>query len=357
MISRTLRDAAGESTLRYASSGVLLDGSGRAITAEIPLPGGATIERSLTSPASSTWAYDDLSANRLWSATTAGALVGPLRVYDPFGTPLTAAAPASAGTRDLAWQGAFGHETQPLRTPFLIMGERVYVPALGRFTQLDPRIGGSSNGYDFVAQDPINLFDPSGRSLGDWIAMFVVAVASVVAAPFTGGGSVLAGIAIGAAIGAVGYLIEFGVKTAIDGSTEFSVAQLCISAGLGAVFGAFGAGAFGKRAAETVETNVTSTASRATSAQTSAAIAETKSTTFTVTHLSDESSMLWKRELTIARAEVDDAAAGVRAATKDKYFEEAMAKNGFRVASERYERIATANPDMYWAIRESLIYP
>ncbi len=358
VISRTLRDAAGESTTQYASGGLVLDGSGRPILAQIPLPGGVTIERSLTSPDRTQWAYDDLSANRLFATTSSGALVGPVRVYDPFGTPLTVAAAVQPdGARDLAWQASFGHETQPLRTPFIVMGERVYMPALGRFLQLDPKIGGSTNGYDFVSQDPVNLFDPTGQSLGDWIAMLAVAVVSVIAAPLTGGGSVLAGMAIGFVVGAAGYLIEYGIKASIDGNTEFSFTQMAISAGLGAVFGAFGAGAFGKRAAESVETSVTSSAGRAASSQTTAVVSDVKATTFTVNHLSGESRAIWMRDLTIAEAEVREATANVANVVKDKFFHEALAKNGLDMAAARFERIAAADPDMYWALRESLLYP
>lgn len=357
-ISRTIRDTAGESTVQYASGGILLDGTGRAVTAEIPLPGGVTIERSLSDPASSVWAYNDLSANRLFTTTTSGALVGELRVYDPFGAPLTPApAVQPADTRNLAWQAAFGQETQPLKTPFVVMGARVYMPALGRFLQLDPKIGGSANGYDFVSQDPVNLFDPTGRSLGDWIAMLVVSVVSIAAAPLTGGGSVLAGMAIGLAVGAAGYLIEFGIKSAIDGATEFSVTQLAISAGLGAAFGAFGAGVFGKKAAESVETSVTSPVRRMSASQTTAAISDSKATTFTVRHLDGESRAMWAFDRGVAQKEVQEAASGLAATVKDKYGMGVLAQMGHKNASERFARIANADPDMYWAFRDSLIYP
>ncbi len=42
------------------------------------------------------------------------------------------------------------------------MGARVYLPAVGRFAQVDPVTGGGANAYDYGLQDPVNQVDPSG---------------------------------------------------------------------------------------------------------------------------------------------------------------------------------------------------
>jgi hypothetical protein len=53
----------------------------------------------------------------------------------------------------------------------VLMGERAYLPDLGRFTSLDPVFGGGINAYNYANNDPINNNDPNGslsQSVGEF---------------------------------------------------------------------------------------------------------------------------------------------------------------------------------------------
>jgi RHS repeat-associated protein len=76
---------------------------------------------------------------------------------DEFGVPRS-----PAGYR-YGWLGGKQRRTE-LSTGAVAMGQRLYLPQLGRFTQVDPVAGGSCNSYDYVCQDPMNGYDLDGRS-------------------------------------------------------------------------------------------------------------------------------------------------------------------------------------------------
>ena len=52
------------------------------------------------------------------------------------------------------------------------MGARPYDPAIGRFLEVDPVPGGSLNGYDYAAQDPINGYDLNGQKVCKHLGLF-----------------------------------------------------------------------------------------------------------------------------------------------------------------------------------------
>jgi RHS repeat-associated protein len=85
---------------------------------------------------------------------------GPLAVfdYDEFGTPRS---PSNPGR-----YGYLGSKQRSAELPsgVISMGARSYMPILGRFLQVDPVDGGSANAYDYVNQDPLNVFDLDGTS-------------------------------------------------------------------------------------------------------------------------------------------------------------------------------------------------
>ena len=230
IISKTTEGGSDSGTVQYAIGGVTLDGAGAPLVQEIPLAGGVTYTRRFGSPGSGSWTFSGLNGSKYFVTDDAGAPVGAPQLYDPFGTALSVPVPTVAGQTQATWQAAAGNETENLKTGYVMMGARVYIPALGRFAQLDPKIGGSANGYDYANQDPVNLGDPTGRSAFDWVITMIVAAATISASlVFPPASGFLIGAAVGAAIGAAGYLITFGIQTAIDGQTAFSITQFAIT--------------------------------------------------------------------------------------------------------------------------------
>lgn len=132
---------------------------------------------------------------------------GPLRTTDPFGQsidPVTgdigtttaddAVFDTTPGSADRGWVGQhakmYEHTGSVATTE---MGARQYVPALGRFLQVDPIEGGVDNDYNYP-NDPINDWDLDGR-----FAIAIPIFAAVVLAA-------VVSIAAVAAVIAVGYL-------------------------------------------------------------------------------------------------------------------------------------------------------
>jgi RHS repeat-associated protein len=70
--------------------------------------------------------------------------------------------PKQSGERKYGYVGS-KRRRAVLPSGVIQMGVRSYVPAMGRFTSVDPVVGGSANDYDYANQDPINSFDLDGR--------------------------------------------------------------------------------------------------------------------------------------------------------------------------------------------------
>ena len=242
VLERRETTSKGTSVLRPASGGLQLNAEAKPVSQRIPLPGGVTVTRWIGGTPSNQWVFNDLQGDRFVTTDDAGVISGAPQVYDPFGTRLSEAAVTPDGALPADWQGAGDSLTYQLRTPIVEMGMRVYVPALGRFVQHDPQMGGSANGYDFSNQDPINHDDPTGNSISDWFLFGIVLAVGIAVAAVTGGaaGPIVTGALWGAVAGAALYGIGEAVSEIRSGTDTFSWSTLGLYAGVSALIGAGG---------------------------------------------------------------------------------------------------------------------
>lgn len=167
IVSRT----AGGVTTHYGFAGsgdspavVLNSTNATVLDKTLSLIGGTTLSvRDVSGTKTATWNYSNIHGDVVATADAAGVKVGSTFMYDAYGQQLNGVPDSQTGNMDNGWLGTaqrgLEHEGS-LST--IEMGSRQYVPALGRFLEVDPIEGGSANDYDYVDGDPINGSDLAG---------------------------------------------------------------------------------------------------------------------------------------------------------------------------------------------------
>jgi len=238
VVAKTTTGGPGAGTIQYSASGVLLDGNAKPMNQQIDLPLGVTMTLPLSSDSRAQWQFTTLGGDLFYVTDDSGALQGTPQVFDPYGQVLTAPNPAQPTLPNTTFEAATGNETEALKTAYQLMGARVYVPSLGRFAQLDPKVGGSANGYDYANQDPISNTDPTGNETDSWLMTGLTALASAgLAALVAPARGALVGMLVGAVAGAAVAGVVQLASNFITGQSEFSVTRMGLSILAGAVGG------------------------------------------------------------------------------------------------------------------------
>lgn len=141
------------------------DSNGNVVQKYISLPGAVTltIKPQVSSAGAQTYSLTNIHGDVVATVNADGAITSTYQT-GPFGEILGA---TPSNTVSGASWGYLGQYKKTGESEFLTgvtqMGARVYVPALGRFLQVDPVDGGTLNNYVYV-QDPVNQQDIDGKA-------------------------------------------------------------------------------------------------------------------------------------------------------------------------------------------------
>jgi len=200
------------------------------------------------------WSGPNVHGDVMAATNSTGVKQGATFSYDPYGQPLAGNPDLVSGSLDYGW---VGQHLRPTETGFALgyveIGARVYVPALGRFLQRDPILGGSANDYDYVSADPINSYDLDGR--WDWKRALSIAAVVISVVALVGCAATVACLALSVAAFATSTVASAANRNVIAGGGRRSdwrgfagdVALAGVSFGAGAVAGRV-AGSVGRSA-------------------------------------------------------------------------------------------------------------
>lgn len=155
---RTMSDNTGPAkTSHYDSTddnpGWIDEGNGNTTTYTAGLDGDMT---AATTAGATTYQLTNLHGDTITTIATGASTPGVALDTDEFGNPHQ-----TAGSR-YGWLGSKQRSSEAVGG-LILMGVRLYSPALGRFLSVDPIVGGNANAYDYCTGDPVNCFDLDGR--------------------------------------------------------------------------------------------------------------------------------------------------------------------------------------------------
>jgi RHS repeat-associated protein len=143
------------------------------------LPGGVTMTSNPSESVQAkqrTYTIPNFHGDTMITTDYSGVKTGVF-TYDPFGNQLDSVVPPQNNSTPGTTKGYLGQYNRLTEVdysiPVINMGDRVYLPGLGRFMQTDPVEGGNANPYIYPA-DPVNGRDADGNFA--WFAPLVWAV-------------------------------------------------------------------------------------------------------------------------------------------------------------------------------------
>ncbi|MEV0192336.1 ricin-type beta-trefoil lectin domain protein [Kitasatospora purpeofusca] len=175
--------------------------------------------------------------------TTDTALTKPVVLdFDEFGIPQD----GQAGVR-YGWLGGKQRSAEA-QDGDILMGARLYSPALGRFLQIDPMPGGNASAYDYCTGDPVNCTDLDGNwGMPKWLkktVQVVAVVAEVVATVVPGPiGAIAAGVSS----------VSYAATGNWEKATEMAVTVVAAAVGTAAVVKATTVAVKAAKASKTVK--------------------------------------------------------------------------------------------------------